>query len=258
MATDTVRQLAERIRTLETSFRLCDPLRIPLASGLDKLFPDGGLSAGSMVELLPRAPGVGAWTFALMLARYACGERKTLLIADPARSFYPPAARKFGLDLGRTIIVRPKNSAQALLAVGQALRCAAIGTAIGEFDRLSDRDSRRLQLAAEAGGSIGVLLRPASALGTPSFASVRLLLEPLPSWRSRRRLKVEVLRCRAGAFTFSACREPSERALQALNVNIPNSFPKGRGELGVEIDDATGHVRVFSALELATKLAPSA
>src|SRR5436305_15064084 len=91
MAGEVVRQLAARMRRLETSFRLCDPLRIPLASGLDELFPDG-LSARSVVELLPRAPGVGAWTFALILARYACGGRKALPILAPRRGLYPPAS----------------------------------------------------------------------------------------------------------------------------------------------------------------------
>jgi hypothetical protein len=46
MAGETVLQLAERIRQLETSFRLCEPLRIPLGTcGLDALFPHEGLSA---------------------------------------------------------------------------------------------------------------------------------------------------------------------------------------------------------------------
>jgi protein ImuA len=235
MAGETVLQLAEQIRRLETSFRLCEPLRIPLGTcGLDALFPHEGLSAGSLVELLPRVAGTGAWTLALILARYACGERKTLLIADHARCFYPPAARKFGLDPQRTVIVRPKSVGDALLAVAQALRCAAIGTAIGEFERLTDRDSRRLQLAAEAGGTVGVLLRPMSALNTPSFASVRLLLSPgtsVPGLSGRRRIKVEVLRCRGG----------------------------GEGKaIHVEVDDATGHVRAFSPVELAADLAPTA
>jgi protein ImuA len=231
-AEDTVGQLAERIRQLETSFRLCEPIRIPLgACGLDALFPEQGLSAGSLVEVLPHVPGAGAWTFALILARYACGEQKTLLIADPERSFYPPAARKLGLDPDRTVIVRARQANDALLALAQALRCSAIGAAIGAFEKLSDRDGRRLQLAAEAGGTIGVLLRPPSARGVPSFAAVRLLIDPLPSSPKGRRVRLEVLRCRGG---------------QEGKV------------MGLEIDDATGHVRVFSALECAAELARSA
>jgi len=228
---ETVRLLADRIRQLESSFRLCKPASIPLGSGLGDLFPQEGLAAGSLVELLPGVPGAGAWTLALLLASYACGERKTLLIADPERCFYPPAARKFGLDASRIVIVRPRTARDALHALGQALRCSAIGTAIGEFERLQDRDVRRLQLAAESGGTVGVLLRPVSALGAPSFASVRLLMHPLPSARGRRCVRIEVLRCQGGREGKSLC---------------------------VEIDDATGHVRAFSSLELAADMASPA
>jgi len=229
---ETVRLLADRIRQLESSFRLCEPASIPLgSSGLGDLFPQQGLAAGSLVELLPGVPGAGAWTLALLLASYACGERKTLLIADPERCFYPPAARKFGLDASRIVIVRPRTARDALHALGQALRCSAIGTAIGEFERLQDRDVRRLQLAAESGGTVGVLLRPVSALGAPSFASVRLLMHPLPSAHGRRCVRMEVLRCQGGREGKSLC---------------------------VEIDDATGHVRAFSPLELAADMASPA
>ncbi len=181
---ETVRFLAERIRKLETSMRAGAPATIPLgADGLSALFPGGQLSSGSLVELLPRVPGAGAWSLAMLMARYACGERKTLLIADTERCFYPPAASKFGIDPGRIIIIRPRTIREALLAVAQALRCPAIGAALGAFERLADRDGRRLQLAAESGGAIGVLLRPLLERSAPSFASVRLLMDPLPGGR---------------------------------------------------------------------------
>ncbi len=229
---EAVRLLAEKIRALETSFRLSKPAAIPLGGcGLGKLFPAGELPSGSLMELLPSVPGAGAWTVALLIARYACGERKSLLIADPERCFYPPAARKFGIEPERTIIARPRNSRDALLAVAQALRCSAIGTVIGTFEHLADRDSRRLQLAAEASGTVGVLLRPISEKGSPSFASIRLLLDPLPSAHRRRRLRLEVLRCRGGH--------------------------EGK-TTGMEIDDVTGHVRAFSLLELTEKSASTA
>ena len=100
---------------------------------------------------------------------------------------------------------------------------------MGAFERLADRDGRRLQLAAESGGAIGVLLRPLLERGAPSFASVRLLMDPLPGGAGRRHARLEVLRCRGGQ--------------------------EGK-TTGLEIDDATGHVRAFSLVELAA--APAA
>lgn len=224
--TAIVRSLADQMRRLESSFRPSEPVAIPLGvGGLNAVFPNG-LNAGALIELLPRFPGAGAWTLALLLARYACSESKTLLIVDPERSFYPPAAQKF-LSLERMILVRPKNARDALIALAEALRCSALGMVLGACERLPDRDSRRLQLAAETGGVIGVLVRPASALGTPSFARTRLLLEPLPSVRGRRRLKLE-------------------------------ASARPQAALALEIDDATGHVRAFPFVELAAEHASSA
>jgi protein ImuA len=236
---ETLRHLAERIRTLETSLRLVEPTAIPLGiGGLGDLFAGGRLSTGSLVELLPSAPGAGAWTLALLLARHACGERKALVVADAERCFYPPASHRYGIDLNRSIIIRPRTANEALLALAQSLRCTAIGAALGRLERLTDRDGRRLQLAAESGGAVGVLLRPMTTLGLPSFASVRLRLDPLPSIRSSsfaiqslRRIRVEVLRCRGGS--------------------------EGKA-IGVEVDDATGHVRTFPLLEFAKDVASQA
>ena len=242
-AAETVRLLAEQIRQLETTLRPYAPRIIPLGDGLRPLFPDDGLATGSLVELFSSAAGAGAWTLALTLARYACGEQKTLFIADPECCFYPPAGGKLGLNLERTVIVRPRGVKDAMIALAQALRCPAVGTAIGTFDRLSDRDGRRLQLSAEAGGAIGILLRPMAALDAPSFAMVRMRLDPLPASPRGRRLRLEMLRCRG----FSPVVAEAEKAAFS-GVPLPGS---GEKEACLEIDHDTGHVRLLSPLELA-------
>jgi hypothetical protein len=45
-------------------------------------------------------------------------------------------------------------------------------------DGLDDRALRRLKLAAEEGGSLGVLFRPLRCARDPSPAALRLALEP--------------------------------------------------------------------------------
>ena len=52
---------------------------------------------------------------------------------------------------------------------------------------------RRLQLAAEAGGSLGILYRPAEAVREHSPAALRLRLAP-----TRAGLTVEIHKCRGG------------------------------------------------------------
>jgi hypothetical protein len=71
-------------------------------------------------------------------------------------------------------------------------------------EKLDDHLFRRLQLAAEAGETLGLLLRPARALAEPSWAEVRWLVEPLSSLPSpegiaSRRVKLSLLRSAGGA-----------------------------------------------------------
>jgi protein ImuA len=158
----------------------------------------------------------------MTLARAAMQGHKFLVVADSQRSFYPPAAAGLGIDLQRMLILRPqpgplRGSARQASPLVQALRCPAVGAVIGRFERLASAEYRALQLAAEAGGGVGFLVRPASTLGTPSFAALRLFVTPRPSPLASRLLDVEVLRVRGG---------------------------KAGQRLTLEIDHETGDVRV--------------
>jgi protein ImuA len=200
----------------------------------------GQLGAGSLVELFSEE-GAGTWTLALFMARHACGRRKILIVADGERRFYPPAASRLSIDLRRTLVIRPRRGQPALAAMTQALRCAAVGAAIGKLDRLTTLDCRRLQMAAESGGGIGLLLRSAAALSVPSFANIRLLVTPVRAApeeagagapaRPARRIQVEVVRFRGG---------------------------KSGQSLILEIDDDKGHVHVPASVVVAESPAPSA
>jgi len=94
-------------------------------------------------------------------------------------------------------------SAQAdnLWALDQALRCAGVAAVLAWPEKLDGRTFRRLQLAAEQGGGLGLLVRPEGVRHEPSWAEVRLVVEPLPAVgpHAPRRLKVELLRSRGGA-----------------------------------------------------------
>jgi hypothetical protein len=188
----------------------CPPqAAISLGPPLDAILPEGGLRRGWLVEWLAGGISSGAPLLALLAARQACRDGKMLLVVDRARRFYPPAAAAWGIDLARLAVVQPASEADELWAIDQALRCRGVGAVWSRRGRLDDRDFRRLQLAAESGGTLGLLVRPASVRGEPSWAHVQLLVSTVgqPSslpvfspvgehggWR----LRVEVTRCRGG------------------------------------------------------------
>ncbi len=199
------------IRALSEQMRQCETARRPnttamVSTGyavLDRFLPQGGLHGGTLVEWLGREGCSGATTLALAAARQACGETGTLVVVDRRRTFYPLAAAACGIDLARLLVVRPQHDRDESWTIDQALRSGGASAVLAWPEKLDDHLFRRLQLAAEAGETLGLLLRPVRALAEPSWSEVRWLLEPLPSLPSRdgsasRRVKLSLLRSAGG------------------------------------------------------------
>jgi len=202
--TISLEKLRRRIARLETGAKRPggDP---PVHSGceaLDRLLPERGFCRGTLVEWLSAGEGAGACTLALLAAKHACGDGGTLAVFDHRREFCPPAAVRLGIEPEQLLVIHADTAADNHWAIDQALRSQAVAAALAWPGRLDDRTFRRWQLAAEEGGCLGLLLRPETARGEPSWADVRLLVEPLPATamlRSReRRLRIVLLRCRGG------------------------------------------------------------
>ena len=163
---------------------------------LDELLTRGGLHRGTLVEWLAEHPGSGAGMLALMVARQ-CSEGRALVIMDRARRFYPPSVAPWGMDLENLLVLRPRSEAEELWALEQVLRSPSVGAVWAPQGRIDVREFRRLQLAAENGGAVGMLVRPADVRGEPSWAEAQFLVRPRASsagWR----LHVEVTRSRGG------------------------------------------------------------
>jgi protein ImuA len=176
----------------------CVPDRPALPTGLpalDRVLPLGGIRRGALVELLDARSGCGAETVAAVLTRAARRPGETVVVVDPDRQFYPPALATWGVPLGRLVVVHAADDADALWAADQALRCPAVCAVWLRRDRLAPHDARRLQLAAEDGGTLGVLFRPDRVRGRPTWADVQIAVQPRLAARGRR-LRVEVTRCR--------------------------------------------------------------
>lgn len=207
-AVERVRAIRERIARIEGARRPQEER--PLSTGcdaLDRILPARGFRRGTLVEWISSRDGDGAETLALLAARQACREGGVLVVLDADREscFYPPAAVRWGIPLEQLLLVQVAQASDYLWALDQSLRSpgvAAVLTRIGFSQHgswgfhLNTKAFRRLQLAAEAGGGLGLLVRPSEALQEPSWADVRLAVEPLPA--AGRRLSIQVLACRTG------------------------------------------------------------
>lgn len=194
-------------------------------SELDAILPGGGFRRGSLVEWFAQTErssaeqvacdrrsedassrrlgvwGHGAGLMALRVARELCRSGGTLVVLDPGERFYPPAAAAWGVDLERLIWLRVKEAREAFWALDQALRCPAVRAVwccLGSWDaHLDGRWFRRFQLAAEASGSVGLLVRSVAYRGRPSWAELQLEVTRLcHSSAYERGMRVKRVRCR--------------------------------------------------------------
>ncbi len=159
-------------------------------AALDAVLPGGGWPLGALSEILFPAPGVGEVSLALpLLARLTRAKKPVAFVAPPLLP-YAPALVNAGIDLQRVLVVEPRDITDALWSVEQLLHAQA-GAVLLWQSRIDSTALRRLQLAAETGGGIGLLYRPLSAANESSVAGLRLRVE-----REHGTPRVEVLKCR--------------------------------------------------------------
>jgi protein ImuA len=164
----------------------------------------GGLAIGALHEIVAVDAGA-ACAFAIAVAARAARRRD-----------------------GAVLWCASPHTLEAGALYGPGLRCPALAAVIGEAAEAGLPGTRRLQLAAGAGGVTALLLRPAAAAGKTSAAATRWRLATAPSrprgfeaalgepgapcWRA------ELIRCRAGApgdWVLEWCDETGDFALAA-------------------------------------------
>jgi len=147
-------------------------------SSLDARLPGGGWPTASLIEVLLEDTGLGEIQLFLP-ALVACQgrvESPWLIWIAPPYEPYAPALAQQGIQLNRLLVVRPPSATEGLWAAEQALSsgvCAAVFLWLKGTD---DRWLRRLKLAAEAGGALGVLFRPERHRYESSPATLRLVV----------------------------------------------------------------------------------
>ncbi|MFO0901341.1 MAG: hypothetical protein U0836_28270 [Pirellulales bacterium] len=181
----------------------------------------------------------------------AAGEQGgQVVVVDRQGEFYPPAARGLGLSLTELIVVRPRSERDERWVVDQSLRCRGVAALVAWPERLDGRTFRRWQLAAEAGGCLGLLLRPERARREPSWAEARLWVEPRPSVGWGEALRAPPLAWPLDPGSVGLAPHPTGRRV-GVEVLHARGGATGRS-VELEIDDATHAVRVAPPLAAAT------
>jgi hypothetical protein len=146
-------------------------------SALDRLLPGGGWPLSALTEIHHAQTSIGELRLLMpTLARLSRQGRWVAIIAPPYIP-YAPALAAFGLDLSRVLLVHPKSQKDGLAALEQGLRSGTCGAVIA-WPRQVDADAmQRLQAAAKAGKTWGILFRDPVSQEEPSSAAVRLRLE---------------------------------------------------------------------------------
>ncbi len=172
------------------------PFAASLSTGfpaLDAVLPGGGWPQRALTEILLPHEGIGELRLLLpALARLSRGDRWLALVAPPHIP-YAPALASAGVELSRVLLVHPRASGDGLWAVEQSLRAGSCAAVLAWPATLDSRALRRLQLAAEAGESWGVLFGHERLAVSSSPAALRLRLAPRAGG-----LDIHVLKRRGG------------------------------------------------------------
>lgn len=157
---DVMRRLEKQIRELESLQRAHTGVISSGCPAMDAFLPHGGYSCGSLAEFVSdQGMALGLTTMALQIAKSACADGKYIVVIDSELQLFPQALKQLGVPLDRLICLRPSNYSDFLWGLDQTLRNGSVGAVIASVERMDDRTARRIQLAAEAGGGLGILLR---------------------------------------------------------------------------------------------------
>ena len=168
------------------------PTGFPL---LDEALPGGGWPQSGLIEILPARFSMGELTVLLPVLSAVTRRleaRWCMWMAPPLQPF-APALERAGIALQRLLIVRAARRA-SLWAFEQALGCGACDVVLAWSRHPGSRPIRRLQLAAQQGGTLGILFRPREAAREASAATLRMTIEPLAGGA-----RIRLLKSRGGA-----------------------------------------------------------
>ena len=165
-------------------------------SELDRELPGGGWPRGVASEFLTERNGIGELSLLMpALAQLSQQDGWLMLIAPPWVPYAPALAAR-GIRVSKVIVARTAGDKDTLWAAEQSLRAGNCPVVLLWPDAINEQGMRRLQLAAEAGGSFGVVFGEAVRAAFSSPAPLRLRLGVRQD-----RLSVKILKRRGSGLT---------------------------------------------------------
>jgi protein ImuA len=242
-----VAALREKIRAIGTTGSaaaggLCLPFGI---AAVDDRLAGGGLGPalheGAAASPAPGDDAAATLFLAALAARFsraAEGGGGQVLWALARRDLFAPGLALAGLTPDRLIYAECRDDDEVLAVMEEAVRHGGLAAMVGEVGRAAMAATRRLQLAAEEGGTAALMLRrwkkaDADPLGQPSAAATRWRIGSAPSAPlphgigphdgiGRARWRVALVRQRGGP--------PHEWILEAPDAEARLALSAGSGD----------------------------
>jgi protein ImuA len=238
-----VEDVRARIRSIDSAARSTHGA-LPFGLDLvDQRLPGGGLALGALHEIAGGGNGaVDGAAAALFAAGIMARTTGQILWCVTRRDLFAPAIAQAGLHPDRVIYAEVGDEKSVLACFEEGLRHGGLAGVVGEVANLSMTVSRRLQLVAEASGTLAIAIRrwrrmpDASDFGQPTASVTRWRVSAMPSTAlpvpgvGRARWLVELIRARAGEsadFVLEACDDQGRLALPAELVD--RSVATGQG-----------------------------
>lgn len=218
------------------------PIGVP---AIDGILPAGGLARRAVHEVAPAAADdLGAANGFLLVLLGRLAARMPILwvrASSPSAGVpYPPGLAGAGVAPDRLLLLVARRPIEALWAAEEGLRAGGVAV-VAEVDSLDLTASRRLQLAAEAGGGPGFIFCRRSDRRTTSAARSRWRVAAAPSGDEAPvgPGRSEAGRSEVGRFDVGRSR---------WQVALVRCRGGREGEWLLEWDDATDHLAVAAGL----------
>ena len=236
--------LRAKVRAIESTgggkARDCLPFGI---ESIDVRLAGGGLTVAALHEMTGATPELSddaaATLFIAGIAARRAGPKGDVLWAFRRRDLFAPGLAQAGLGPDRVIYVECGRDEDVLAVMEEGLRHRGLAAVVGEISRVQMASTRRLQLAAEEGGTTALMLKRwrrsgEDPLALPSAAMTRWRIASAPSTPlpvegiGRPRWRLTLVRQRGG--------EPHEWIMEASDAQGRLALPAESGDRPLAAD----------------------